>query len=651
MERLTTSVPFEVLFYLAALFGLVSVGLFCRLCVQTIKNRQLHNLFPAILLILFITVSFNNVIRLLSIKPHVSSTSPVKNSTVAAYDTPVVITFDAPVDIRKLTLHSAPDTQGAFVANKYLGILPFARTVTYYPKISYTPGEKIMIYAANITPAYSRDFGSEYLLEFNAPPISTSVSANIAKGATDIQPNTKIQFQLASPAGKASYMEAAVIPEEQFRLQYTDGQTATLMFDKQLTQGTTYTVHLKQAPVVYDITSGRTISKGEIKEIETLTFTTVRPPLIRAIYPEGTSVLPNETIRIYFDDTMDKESAENRVSLTPPVNGSYNWDFSGSILTFTPNEALAKSTAYTLTIKSGIKNTSGGAIESDVTHAFTTVGSLLLTKSNPANDSVTIPVTSPLTFTFNQAIDKELIESRVSVSPPFQKKITWEGNIITMTPSIPMKFSTRYTVTFPKGMSGVYGLPSADDMRVSFTTQDEQYLLHIPLIHQEELFTCNIAATRMLLAHKNIFITENDLKSKIGSSGVRGSGNPHKGYVASYGTYWEPIEKVLNSYGKTRLYTSWNITGITAEIVKGNPVMIWSQNGWSDPHDVSWTAGDGTVIKAVNGMHSYIVTGFKGSAANPTHLSVNDPWRGSYELTTAEFLSRWKYFYTGIVLE
>ena len=79
--------------------------------------------------------------------------------------------------------------------------------------------------------------------------------------------------------------------------------------------------------------------------------------------------------------------------------------------------------------------------------------------------------------------------------------------------------------------------------------------------------------------------------------------------------------------------------------------MIWGQNGWSDPHEISWTSTTGEFIRAINGMHSSVVTGFKGTPDNPTEIYLNDPWRGQYTIATSEFLRRWGYFSVALSLD
>jgi uncharacterized protein YvpB len=94
-----------------------------------------------------------------------------------------------------------------------------------------------------------------------------------------------------------------------------------------------------------------------------------------------------------------------------------------------------------------------------------------------------------------------------------------------------------------------------------------------------------------------------------------------------------------------------SISDLANEVAQGHPVILWWQNGWSAPNDISWTTPDGQYIYAINGMHSEVAVGFIGPTDNPTHIIVNDPWRGRRELEVGYFKSLWGYFNnTGVVI-
>jgi uncharacterized protein YvpB len=93
-----------------------------------------------------------------------------------------------------------------------------------------------------------------------------------------------------------------------------------------------------------------------------------------------------------------------------------------------------------------------------------------------------------------------------------------------------------------------------------------------------------------------------------------------------------------------------SLTDVLNEVEQGNPVMVWAQNLWSTPTDISWTATDGTSVYAISGMHSYVVKGYNGTKTNPTSIIVNDPWRGTWSIATTNFTRVFNYFKTALVV-
>ena len=136
-------------------------------------------------------------------------------------------------------------------------------------------------------------------------------------------------------------------------------------------------------------------------------------------------------------------------------------------------------------------------------------------------------------------------------------------------------------------------------------------------------------------------------------------GDPYTGYTGDiygktkgYGVYWGPISNLISKYRSNSIKTGWNLTGLLTEVRNGNPVVIWAHNGYSYAgNEYHWTTPGGKDIRAITGMHSYVVVGYRGSVDNPTHVILNDSNRGVWTKTKNEFLSLWGYFNnTGIVV-
>jgi uncharacterized protein YvpB len=94
------------------------------------------------------------------------------------------------------------------------------------------------------------------------------------------------------------------------------------------------------------------------------------------------------------------------------------------------------------------------------------------------------------------------------------------------------------------------------------------------------------------------------------------------------------------------------LSGLLNEVKNGNPVIIWAHNGYSYAGpEYHWTTPSGKDIRAITGMHSYVVVGFVGSIDNPRQIIVNDSNRGRWTISKDYFMGLWSIFnYTGIVV-
>lgn len=86
---------------------------------------------------------------------------------------------------------------------------------------------------------------------------------------------------------------------------------------------------------------------------------------------------------------------------------------------------------------------------------------------------------------------------------------------------------------------------------------------------------------------------------------------------------------------------------------KGNPSILWWQNGAVDPTPLQWKSYDSDNniidIQTVYAMHSSVVVGYVGSIDQPYKIIVSDPWASRWEYQYAyydieEFSRLWDFF-------
>ena len=135
-------------------------------------------------------------------------------------------------------------------------------------------------------------------------------------------------------------------------------------------------------------------------------------------------------------------------------------------------------------------------------------------------------------------------------------------------------------------------------------------------------------------------------------------GNPYEHFVGNvngnqmrdgYGVYWGPIERVAKIFEGAQAFQNGNISLLTSNIQKGNPVIIWVYSKSGAP--THWKTPSGQDIFAVAGEHTVVVVGYVGPADNPTELIVNDSLVGQDYWPRALFDHKWATFsQSGVVI-
>ncbi|MCQ2287786.1 MAG: Ig-like domain-containing protein, partial [Muribaculaceae bacterium] len=83
-------------------------------------------------------------------------------------------------------------------------------------------------------------------------------------------------------------------------------------------------------------------------------------------------VLCNEPIVLNFNWDMDVPSTEAAFTITPAVDGKFTWEDTNYRMIFTPNDAYATDTEYTVTLKKSAQHGGGTEMDKDFTFKFKT---------------------------------------------------------------------------------------------------------------------------------------------------------------------------------------------------------------------------------------------------------------------------------------
>ena len=591
--------------------------------------------------------------------PHVSKQYPQSNEVIVNPLEPIRFEFNRPLNSESIKPYIHPEVEGKWELEAGDQRFPYIkRVLVFYPKWSLPINEKIFIYIAGIANPYNNREPWEFGVDSTSPKPITTVIADPKDQAKDIKTdNVSINFTFDQPSGLYYDWNLLLDPEVPFTTEIRS-QNLLITFSEKLQQSTTYSYTLSGLPARKDLSTGQVAEvTSESQEMLKGSFTTVKEPLLDSIEPQGSKVLPAAPVRITFDLEMEQApEPDEYLAIEPSVAGEATWS-DAKTLNF-EHEPFNKDTNYKVTIKKGLVSSLGGVLEKDLISEFKTIGKVQLDSSSPANNGGGVGVGSNIVITFDQEVVKDSAQSKFSISPNMGGSFSWDGNTMTFNPSANFSYSTKYTVKIAAGVESVQGLNSETEFSFSFTTQEEQFKLNVPIYCQKLRFSCNLEATRMALAYRGIYKDVMSLYGQIAKDTTpydevnNTFGDPYSGYTGDiygvskgYGVYWPPISNLISNYRSNAIKTGWNLEGLLNEVRAGNPVVIWAHNGYSYAgNEYYWTTPSGKSIRAVTGMHSYVVVGFRGPINDPTHVILNDSNRGVWTISKSYFLSLWGYF-------
>lgn len=595
-------------------------------------------------------LSLLSIYNYFGIRPYVISQNPTADVNWQRATEPLVFTFDRPIKASEIKLNFAPELEGdiEFVpAFAGLESLNLYRQIRFYPKTSVDPDIEQIVYVVGIENLSSAGGRHEHNATFKTGKNPAVVAQNIADQAVNVAVESNLVFDLSDSDSEFVEWNLKSTPEVAAQIKRYEGNKLTIDFTEPLKQTTTYNFVLSNALVKRELKTGEILNAADLAFIskKELSFTTVKAPLIKSLSPQGHGIFPNTTIVFAFDIQMKPETVESKITTSPEFAYTTSWNETSDTLTLTPAQNLAKDTEFTIEIAKGLSSLDGGLTEQPIKNTFRTVGPIGVVAINPGNGAGGVDPGSWISITFDQPVDRASAQASFSISPGVQGQFVWESdNKMHYQTTSRMSYGTRYTVKLAAGLKAVHGIDLPAEFASAFTTRAEVISLNVPYYRQQESYTCNVAAIRMALAYRGVYLSEAQIKSGIGVgpslSGSTG-GDPYSQWINGHGTYWGPASRFLGNYRSNSVMRNWNVTDLLNEVARGNPVIVWWQNGWGEWYWKSWTTPGGATVQGLNGMHSEVVVGFRGPASNPSSITTLDPWRGRRTYTKAAFDSLW----------
>ena len=573
-------------------------------------------------------------------------------SNTIAIDAPLTLSFNRPVDRKRLQEAIAPAVDGDWSFTDSSLDNHLFKTVVFTPTSYFLPDTTYTVTLSDITNIAGIGH-TQATYTFHTPPLPTVVMASVAANEQALPICSPITVKTTTPDPLASF-SFHTTPYVDITVATPTKDTFVVTPKECFGQDGDYSL-VADRQIVQKSADGTTIiHQTDPVQIWTTSFHTKVPPSVVTIAPQGSGIVPGSTssVSITFKNPMDQaQDLAHFVQITPALAGSWQWK-SATEGVYTLTNPLATNTAYAVTVSKGLKDVTQGFLTDDTSQSFHTIAPVAVAGISPNGGGVSVG--AAIHVTFDQVVDHASAEKAFSVSPALQGSISWSGSTLTYTPSS-LSYNTSYSVTVASGVTGTNGLVSISGGHATFSTEESTTLLNIPVYYQQHSLSCEVASTHMALLYKGVNVGEDTLLSSIGFDTTVRNGNiwgdPYAAFVGNvdghedttgYGVYWGPIAAAAGHYRSTQAFSGWSASQVAAQLAAGNPIVFWGVfGGYADP----WVTPAGrSISNGWKGEHVRLLVGFTGSVSNPIGFTINDPIVGRVHWTTSQFLANWGHF-------
>ena len=207
---------------------------------------------------------------------------------------------------------------------------------------------------------------------------------------------------------------------------------------------------------------------------------TVSPVIIQRSPERGQELALDGEIELVFDREMDRGSVEAAFSISPGVDGSFEWKDERT-LSFKPSSPLNRDAEYEIYLAAEAEDTEGQPLDGAYYFQFRTTGYLEVTQVIPNEDTEEVDANSTVTVMFNRPVVPLMAVSDPAYGdlpdplvfdPPIPGSGEWlNTSIYVFTPSEPLAGGTEYTARVPEGLTDTTGGVLGEDYEWTFYTQ------------------------------------------------------------------------------------------------------------------------------------------------------------------------------------
>ncbi|MGQ0603138.1 MAG: Ig-like domain-containing protein [Anaerolineales bacterium] len=201
--------------------------------------------------------------------------------------------------------------------------------------------------------------------------------------------------------------------------------------------------------------AGLALAREVVFNVETVGYLEVThvlpaPDTVEAAVDSVITVMFNRPV-VPLTGLADQATLPNPLSLTPQSEGKGEW-LNTSIYVFRPSQPLAGGQTYTGRVAAGLGDVTGGELPSDFEWSFT-VAPPNVVSSEPAFGANNIALTTPISVTFNQPMDRASTEAAFGITqpgqPPEPGSFGWadDGKSFAFIPAETLSLGSTYKVT------------------------------------------------------------------------------------------------------------------------------------------------------------------------------------------------------------
>jgi len=215
-------------------------------------------------------------------------------------------------------------------------------------------------------------------------------------------------------------------------------------------------------------------------------------PLLPAPKVEGYSlrnnvrkVAYNAPLKISFDQKMDQGSVEKAFSVTPALEGTFEWK--GNVLNYKPSRELKIGETFEVRLVKSAKSLIQKQLPEDYQERFMITDSPKVVLFSPADKSQGVPADAKITVMFDRPMvslttlnNGQGMLPKVQIQPSVSGKMKWLGTSSFQFIPDKLNLATEYTFTIPKGVESAEGGLTDADSVIRFETLRPNFVTGVP---------------------------------------------------------------------------------------------------------------------------------------------------------------------------